>query len=356
MRAIAIVLGAYISILVCGSPARASGNPPHGGGVACRIEGHRIDLVFGDSGAPDCTPASVPDNYTFDVYVTGSVGDFSVVVTPGNANTAIIRPDNTPSGVKAEGVLLTLVGQYGPFENTVDVTFTVTRKGTAPVTAQPPAAAGAAAAPALPADQGAVATHDPDDNTPADELQYADKGVAADKKQSDAASAATTIKLLHHYPINIGMAVLVGRGSTAYSVANKQIQSDSTSADISYDVLFQIYPLSFYKSASGYHFGRVFQHEYESAGDFISVIGGFSVANPTTSLFAGVGFEPFVGMSFVAGWQPRRLPVLKPGFTVGQPNGDSSVPTNSEWSLRTFAIGINLDASVAKTIVAAFSK
>jgi hypothetical protein len=68
-----------------------------------------------------------------------------------------------------------------------------------------------------------------------------------------------------------------------------------------------------------------------------------------------MGFEPFVGLSIIGGWQPRRIQELKPGYYVGQANADTQVPTNTVWDRKSFGFGISLDVSIAKTIASAFA-
>ena len=269
-----------------------------------------VSLAFGADGLPLCLVPSTPDTYRFVVSIWTEDGrgqEYTVSVDHGAVDNSVIRgtgaltvAELTYSGTALSKLTSTSKGTWGPFHHLSDVTFNVA-----------------------------------DDK--------------AGVKQS------TKVSLLHPYFVNLGLAVLVGSGTTTYSVANKMIQSDSTHADISYDAMFHVYPATWFERR-----GRVFDHTFESCWDLWSIVGGFSVSNPTGSLFAGIGFEPIVGLTIVGGWQFRRLPQLKSGFDVGNADADSSAPTHEhgmggvgKWPM---TIGISFDASLAKAIASAIAE
>lgn len=121
--------------------------------------------------------------------------------------------------------------------------------------------------------------------------------------------------------------------------------------------MLMTYPAAWYWGRNGgLRYGRVFDHDYVRLRDRLSVMGGFSVSHPADSLFLGIGIEAFVGLTIVGGWQPRRVQRLKPGVGVLDANMDGAVPTNTIWDTHAWAIGLSLDASIAKTISGLLSK
>jgi len=69
-----------------------------------------------------------------------------------------------------------------------------------------------------------------------------------------------------------------------------------------------------------------------------------------------LGFEPFVVVTLVAGWQPLHIQRLKPGVGVLDANDDSSVRAKMIWDTNSWAQGLSIDAAIIKTITSAFSK
>jgi hypothetical protein len=251
-------------------------------------EGHQLTLKLTKladlrDGYAQC-PRSIPDDY--DVVVdTGTDDDYIVVLEPGDSVIGIIHG----SGNKG---LLSNPGQhkFDKLENLSDATFSVRK-----------------------ASGGTVL-------------------------------AKAKIKLLHRYWINLGIAVLLGSGVTTYAIANKTIQENLSSFDVSYDGMFHFYPFG----------ARVFDYEYDRPYKRISLVVGFQLSSPTTGLFAGLGFEPIPGATVVFGIQPRRVARLRPGVVLGAMNGDASIPTDMIWSGAFYGGGISFDTNVAKAIMGAF--
>lgn len=263
--------------------AAAGEEPPHLVLTCDPLTGTTLVLHVSQEGR-DCT-TPVPDDYAFEVWVDPGQ---HVTAEHGDVVTGSVRITGD-KGARDTGQPATpSLHRFDPFRNFSDVTFTV----------------------------------------------------SDDAKR---VVAKTKIRLLHHYRINLGLAVLMGNSPVSYSVVNKQIQENQPDVDIAYEAMFHFYLSS-----------RVFDYMYDTAIERFSVVLGFPVAHPTDALFIGLGWEPVPGATFVGGVQLRQVAQLRPGVVLGAPTGDSMVPTRTVLDARFFGLGVSLDTGIAKAILAAF--
>ncbi len=168
----------------------------------------------------------------------------------------------------------------------------------------------------------------------------------------------TQIKVEHRYPFNLTLLGVGGDSATNYSVKNGVITSSKESLAVDYFVGVQWYPFAWSHGHNGRYF--VWAHDNYLNGRWytrplwwINLTGAFSVTSPTEHLFAGVGIQPVAGVGLVGGAQLRRVNDLKTGFSAGQTVGDSVDPIDKHWKAY-WAVGINLDVTIASSIVDAF--
>lgn len=287
---------------------------PH---ARCRVDhaAHRVHLVFRADGVLHCTVDELAEGYTFDVAILTikdlyDTGDhYLVTVKPGDRLASVPVHGNADDAKAVLGVLGAPPAQpgwwtsrdaYGPYRNK-DVTITITL-------------------------------------------------------QAAAVSEDTKLPVTPVYLLNVAVVAIAGPSATTYSVSNGKISSNSSAADLSYYFGVHLYPLSWNRNGEGdLRPGRYFNGKYQSFSDRFSVVLGANLSHPTQQGYIGLAIELHDGVSITGGWQPRKVQKLQSGHSVGDMTMSENAPTDSEWDLSNWGIGLSIDATVLKPITSLFS-
>ena len=169
--------------------------------------------------------------------------------------------------------------------------------------------------------------------------------------------ASTKLTVDWIYASNLVLVVaLPFKGTTEYSVANDMIQSSHAGPELNYLVGLTISPFAVPKvrctnnpDAWCRRFGRYYT-DLDSWTDRINLVAGVSLNDLTGTAYVGLGYSLFRGVGLSVGWLPRHESTLANGLMVGQAFTGDTVPVNSNWALKNFAIGATFDASIAKSV------
>jgi hypothetical protein len=167
----------------------------------------------------------------------------------------------------------------------------------------------------------------------------------------------TKLAITPLYRFNLTVVALAGTGVPTYSIADGKIAQSKNSVDLGYYLGVHAYPFSWHGDGKGHHMpGRYFSDDYGEWYDRISLLVGINLAHPTEAGFVGGAIEVYSGVSITGGWQPRKYQRLQSGNNVGDMIMGDTVPTDSVWKLDGWGIGLSMDATLLKTVLAFVGK
>ncbi len=167
---------------------------------------------------------------------------------------------------------------------------------------------------------------------------------------------ATTLAVTRLFALNLGFVAVGGPGTATYAVKAQAISADRPVFQPNFYFGVQWYPFSWNRNGNKkLASGRYFSARYEAWYDRLAIVAGISLDHPTESLFLGLSCELLRGVSLVAGWQPRLVQRLTAGHSVGE-RIDGEVPIDHVWQFANWGVGLEIDASIAKSVLSTFQK
>jgi hypothetical protein len=168
-------------------------------------------------------------------------------------------------------------------------------------------------------------------------------------------SKTTKVTIERIYSVSLAVLALGGPGIAEYTIANGTIQEQKPQVNLDYYLGLGVSPFAWNKNGLDQTVpGRYYDSLYDGSWDRVLLLVGVSISHPTEKLFVGAGVEVIDGLAFVGGWQPRQRQRLSSGYAVGQAVEGTDVPADKKWDTSGWAVGLSVDASVAKSIAAAF--
>lgn len=284
---------------------------------ACRIDHDRrlVTLTFNADGTMHCKLTELAEGYEFEIWILtvkdqfSGPGHYRVTVTPGAPlKTAPIH--GTSDDVRAE--LAVLSGLHAEF--------TEADWWCAPIHYGP---------------------------------YHFDSGTIMIALDEAAVTQETKLTIAPLYRLNLTVLALVGPGLPSYAIADGKIVENRNPADLSYYFGVNLYPFSWHRSGTNRRMpGRYFSDDYSAWQDRISLIAGVNLSHPTEGGFIGGAIEVYGGVSITGGWQPRKYKKLHEGSAVGDVIVAAAVPTDDVWKTNGWGVGISIDATVLKTLLA----
>ena len=180
-----------------------------------------------------------------------------------------------------------------------------------------------------------------------------DSGTITIALDEAAVTQETKLTIAPLYRLNLTVLALVGPGLPSYAIADGKIVENRNPADLSYYFGVNLYPFSWHRSGTNRSMpGRYFSDDYSAWPDRLSLIAGVNLSHPTEGGYLGLAIETYSGVSITGGWQPRKYRKLHDGSAVGDPIMAADVPTDGVWKTNGWGIGISLDATLLKTLLA----
>jgi hypothetical protein len=178
--------------------------------------------------------------------------------------------------------------------------------------------------------------------------------VALDER---AVSQDTKLTIVPLYRFALTVLAVAGPGVPGYTIADGKISQSLNRADLAYYFGVHLYPLSWHRDGMRHTLpGRYFSDYYSQWYDRISVLAGVNLSHPTEAGYLGAAVEVYAGVALTAGWQPRKYNRLHTGYAVGDMFVGDPVPTDAVWKFGSWAVGISIDASLLKTLLAYVGK
>ncbi|HMG57990.1 MAG TPA: hypothetical protein VK601_31030 [Kofleriaceae bacterium] len=172
-----------------------------------------------------------------------------------------------------------------------------------------------------------------------------------------AVSQETKLAIAPLYAFNLTVLAVVGPGLPSYSIADGKIAERLNQADLSYYFGIHAYPFSWHRNGRRQTLpGRYFSDDFTRWNDRLSLIVGINLSHPTEGGFVGGAIEVYGGVSITGGWQPRKYQKLHAGNAVGDMLMATEVPTDATWDLKGWGVGLSVDASLLKTVLAFIGK
>lgn len=172
-----------------------------------------------------------------------------------------------------------------------------------------------------------------------------------------AVSQETKLTIAPLYRFNLTVLAVVGPGLPSYAIVDGKISENRNQADLAYYFGIHAYPLSWHRDGRKHTLpGRYFSDDYTEWYDRLSLIAGINLGHPTEGGYLGAAIELYGGVSITAGWQPRKYQKLHAGNAVGDMIMGDQVPTDATWKLASWAVGLSVDATLLKTVLALAGK
>jgi len=165
----------------------------------------------------------------------------------------------------------------------------------------------------------------------------------------DDVSVATELAVVTRYNVNIGLLGGISKATQSFTVTEGKVASLSNDAPLVFYLTFHFYPLSGFSR----YFGDGSRLYGDPVRDRFSLFAGIDLPDPTKSLAVGLSAEVVPGVMLAGAWAPRRVGTPS-GFSVGDTITGDSVPLKMSWDLKSWIVGVAVDASVAKAILAHF--
>lgn len=288
-----------------------------GEGRACRIdhEHQLVTLTFNADGTLHCKLGEVAEGYQLEIWILTVKGQFSgpghyrVTVAPG-APLKSVPVHGTSDDVKAE--LAVLGGLHAEFTD-ADWWCAPTRFGP----------------------------------------YHFDSGTVTIVLDEAAVTQETKLAITPLYRFNLTVLGVVGPGLPGFAIANGKITESLNRADLAYYFGIHAYPFSWHRNGNNHTLpGRYFSDDYGGWYDRLSVVAGINLSHPTEAGFVGAAIEVYGGVAITGGWQPRKYQRLHAGNAVGDMIMGDQVPTDSVWKLTGWGVGLSVDATLLKTLLA----
>jgi hypothetical protein len=184
-----------------------------------------------------------------------------------------------------------------------------------------------------------------------------DSGTLTIALDEAAVTQETKLTIAPLYAFNLTVLAVVGPGLPSYAVIDAKIAENRNQADLAYYLGIHAYPFSWHRDGRRKTWpGRYFSDDFTAWPDRLSVIAGVSLAHPTEGAYLGGAIEVYGGISITGGWQPRKYQALRSGSNIGDMIMGTAAPTDSKWDLSGWGVGLSVDASLLKTVLAFVGK
>jgi hypothetical protein len=172
-----------------------------------------------------------------------------------------------------------------------------------------------------------------------------------------AVAQETKLTIAPLYAFNLTVLALVGPGLPSYAIADGKISENLDQADLNYYFGIHAYPFSWHRNGKNQLLpGRYFNDDFTRWYDRLSLIAGVNLSHPTEGGFIGGAIEVYGGVSITGGWQPRKYQRLQDGHAPDEMITGTAVPTDSVWKLASWGVGLSVDASLLRTLLAFVGK
>jgi hypothetical protein len=172
-----------------------------------------------------------------------------------------------------------------------------------------------------------------------------------------AVSEDTKLAIAPLYLLDLAVIGLVGPGLSTFSLVDGKIFESHNRADLAYYFGVHAYPLSWNRNGNrSLRPGRYFSDEYSAWNDRLSLVVGINLGHPTEGGFVGGAIELYGGISLVGGWQPRKYHRLQAGHMVGEMVMGTDLPLDAAWDLSGWGVGLAVDATLLRPLLAALGK
>jgi hypothetical protein len=284
---------------------------------ACRVDRdqQRVTLTFNADGTLHCKLNEIAEGYEIEIYIltvkelyaTGS--HYRVTVAPG-APLKTVPIHGSSDDVKAE--LAVLSGLHAEFTE-ADWWRAPTRYGP----------------------------------------YHFDSGTITITLDEAAVAQDTKLTIEPLYRFGLAVVAVAGPGVPSYTIVDGKISESQNRADLAYYFGVHFYPFSWHRDGKNHILpGRYFNDEYSAWYDRISLLAGVNLSHPTEAGFLGAAVEVYAGVSITGGWQPRKYQQLHAGNAVGDMITGDQVPTDAVWKTSGWGVGLSVDATLLKTLLA----
>lgn len=172
-----------------------------------------------------------------------------------------------------------------------------------------------------------------------------------------AVSEDTKLSIAPLYLLDLAVVGVVGPGLSSFTLVDGKIFEGRNRADLAYYFGVHAYPLSWNRNGNrSLRPGRYFSDDYSGWNDRLSLVVGVNLAHPTEGGFVGGALELYGGISLVGGWQPRKSRRLQSGHMVGEMVMGTDLPTDEVWNLSGWGVGVAVDATLLRPLLAALGR